>query len=49
MMKRLYTYLFVTKDPVLMAMPWRRQLGAAMITQGFIFVGIGIIEITGGI
>jgi hypothetical protein len=43
-MRRIYHYLFVAKDPVLMAMPHRRLIGV-----GLMVVGLGHIVLAFGI
>lgn len=44
MMKKVWHYLFVAKDPVLMAMPYRRLIGFVLMVQGVLFVAIGLHE-----
>lgn len=48
MMRRVYEYLFVKKDPVLMAMPYRKLIGFALMVQGALFVAVAIVEFTRG-
>lgn len=44
---RLFRYLFVEKDPRLMAMPNRKLLGSAMMAAGTVQAVIGLLYLTG--
>ena len=45
-LKRIYQYAFVDKDPVLMAMPYRKLIGFTMMMLGALYAAVGIWELT---
>lgn len=44
-MRRVYEYLFVKKDPVLLAMPHRKTIAYAMLAVGTLHVVIGLVVV----
>ena len=46
-MRSVYEFLFVRKDPRLMAMPYRKTIGLALIAVGTIHIIVGLFYLTG--
>lgn len=46
-MRNVYEYLFVRKDPRLLAMPHRKLIGSAMMAVGTVHAVIGLSYLTG--